>query len=123
MKVLIVADSAEERTLVRAAVLEALQDEGECLVTTHKDCREICLCKQPDLVVVCDYDEVSPMACATGMQSYTSMKEIGFEKNLIRMGWKAFPYPNYCTSKRALKALVYMHHRERGGPIYNAARR
>ena len=106
MKVLVVADSAEERSIVRIAVLEALQNVGECLTTSHKDGEEICRRKNPDLVIVCNYDEVSPMVRAVGLQSYAGIKKIGFEKNLIRMGGKSLPHSNYCNNTESLKAMV-----------------
>lgn len=119
MRVLVVAGDAVKRKEVRNAVLEALQNDGECFTTSHKEGKEICLRRNPDLVVVCDYDEVSPMACGIGFQSYCSIVAIAPEKNVIRMGDnKSFQYRNYCQSMLSLQALVYMRYREHGGPSF-----
>lgn len=115
MKVLVIAEGAESRKKVRDAVLDAMQNTGECFTTSHEEGREICLRQKPDVVVVCDYDEVSPMVCGTSFQSYCGVTEIMSAEDVIRMGEKSFPHKNYCKSMVSLQALVYMRYRERGG--------
>jgi len=115
MKILVVAENAEKRKEVSKAVLEATQDAAVVRTTSHAEGREICLRQRPDLVIICDYDEVSPMSCGIGFQTYCNVSEIMPAEGMIRMGDKPFRYENHCRSILSLQALVYMRYREMGG--------
>lgn len=123
MKILVIAGDAEKRQEIAKAVLEATQSTGVVRTTSHTEGREICLRQRPDLVIICDYDEVSPMSCGIGFQTYCSISEIMPEEGIIRMGDKPFKYDNHCRNVLSLQALVYMRYRELGGVPMASARR
>ena len=113
MNVVVIAEDASKRMEVQNAVLEALQDKGACFAVSHEEGLDIFVRLQPDLIIVCDYDEEvtrpTKMAYSTGFQSYCRIKEFVPAHRMIRKGDKEFRHSNYCQSMLSLKALVHMH--------------
>ena len=113
MTVLVIAKDPEKMKEVRKAVLQALQDKGNCCTVSHEDGLDIFVRLQPDLIIVCDYDEEvtrpTKMAYSSGFRSYCRIKEFVSEHRMIRMGDKEFGHVNYCNSEISLKELVCIH--------------
>lgn len=112
MNVLVVAEDKKVREEVRDAVLEALHGKGICFTVSHEEGFGCCIRIQPDLIIVCDYDEAltPPTTHGIGWRSYNRIKEYVSANRIIRMGAKYFRYENYAQSIDSLKALVYMQH-------------
>lgn len=108
MKVLVFAEDATERQQIRDVVLEALQGEGKCNMTPHKEADEICRRLQPDLVVVCNYSEEGE---GNGFATYQALKSIMSEEDMIRVGSAQLKHQNYCRSDMSLRAAVHIQHR------------
>lgn len=112
MTVLVIAEDEKWREEVREAVLEALHNNGDCIMVSHEAGLVIFELLQPDLIVVCDYDEAltPPTTHSVGWRSYNRIKRFAHADHMIRMGKKYLRYSNYAQNLLSLKALVYMQH-------------